>query len=186
MKGKAISHNWKTRIGLAGLALLLSGCMSRDYLEVYDFPEASWESGQAVVFTFRPLPDATPPAEGDWIDILVQHRPDFTYADLLLEVKGVTPDKQFWLDTIAVPLTERITNPTRREAADEFRWSGRRFSNHYEVVRRYREGIRYRRAAADSNEYAVSIRQISGQSRLEGIYSIGIIASGCRSSRLPQ
>lgn len=160
--------------------------MSRDYLEAYDFPDATWASDEAVVFTFHPLPDATSPTQGDWIDILVQHRPDFNYADLLLEIKGVSPDKQFWLDTIAIPLAEKITNPTRREAGDEYRWSGRRFSNHYEVVRRYREGIRYRNDDDGSNEYAVSIRQITGESILEGIYSVGIVASGCRSSRLPQ
>lgn len=150
-------------------ALAATGCTGGNYMEVYDLPRAGWVEDQSVVFTFRPDSAAFRVADGEWIDITVRHRADFPYAGLLLEVKGVTPDKRFWTDTIAFPL-----GALSEDGA--YRWAGRAYSNHYDITRRYRSGIRY----GLPGEYALSVRQLTGQDTLRGILSIGVIASGVK------
>lgn len=148
-----------------------TGCAGGEYMEMYDLPESGWTEDQAVVFTFRPDSAVTGQANGEWIDITVRHRADFPYADLPLEVKGVAPDKRFWTDTIDFPLAVLSEN-------GDYRWAGRSYSNHYDITRLYRSGIRY----GQPGEYALSVRQLTGQDTLRGILSIGIIASGTRAT----
>lgn len=154
---------------------MLGGCRARDYMEMYDLPAAGWGSKESIVFTF--VPDSTaihaPAAQGEWIDITVRHDGNFPYADLPLEIKGVMPDKRFWVDTVDFALGVR-------DSEGIFRWAGQRYSNHYDITRRYRSGIRYRRFETRSEEYAVSVRQLTGEDPLHGILSVGIIASGAR------
>ncbi len=158
-------------------AATLGGCVSRDYIEVMDFPDERWGGRESVVFGFHPLAltegEIMPQAQrGEWIDICVRHRPDFPLAELLLEVKGVRPDKLFWVDTVSIRLAEPIE--------EQYRWLGRHYSNHHELTARYRTGIRY----ALPGEYAVSIRQLCtpAEESLSGILSIGLVASGCRAA----
>ncbi len=156
---------------LLSAAWAATGCTNGNYMEVYDLPRAGWAENQAVVFTFRREPSASCGADGEWIDITMRHRADFPYAALPLEVKGVTPDKRFWTDTIAFPLGTLSENGT-------YRWAGHAYSNHYDITHRYRSGIRY----GLSGEYALSVRQLTGQDTLRGILSIGIIASGTQAA----
>lgn len=153
--------------------LAMTGCGSRDYMEMYDLPSSGWGADKSVVFTF--IPDSAsiplPSSQGEWIDITVRHSGDFPYADLPLEIKGVMPDKQFWVDTVDFALGVRDTDGA-------FQWAGQRYSNHYDITRRYRSGIRYRRFDTIPAEYAISVRQLTGENPLHGVLSIGIIASG--------
>lgn len=156
--------------GLAGgLVLALTGCLARDYMEMYDLPASGWKLNQSVVFTFVPLGVDTlqrgTPADR-WIDITVRHRADFAYAELPLEIKAVAPDKQFWVDTVYLPLG-------KPSEGGEWQWSGQHYSNHYDLTQRYRSRIRYRTAG----EYALSIRQLSGEDPLRGILSLGVTVS---------
>ncbi|MCC8063174.1 MAG: gliding motility lipoprotein GldH [Rikenellaceae bacterium] len=153
--------------GLLLAALTATGCMSRNYMEMYDLPEVGWAQDQSVVFTFRPDSVATAGGEGQWIDITVRHRADFPYADLPLEIKGVAPDKRFWTDTVDFPLATLSENGA-------YRWAGRSYSNHYDITRRYRSGIRY----SGNGEYALSVRQLTGEDTLRGILSVGVVAGG--------
>lgn len=160
------------------LVIGLNSCASRDYMEVLDLPGHQWASEQAVVFTFEPSgttaasPISSPP-EGESIDLVVRHSEHFPYTDLRLEIKGVAPDKQYWIDTITMPLTTRPSDPNGTDS--QHPWAGRRYSNHYDLTRRYRTGIRY----PQKGTYSISIRQLSGDDPLRGILSIGIVASGC-------
>ncbi|WP_274956863.1 hypothetical protein [Millionella massiliensis] len=155
-------------------ALLVSGCATPDYMEVYDLPETGWAADQAIVFTLRPDTLAPGGDDGQWIDITVRHRADYPYAELPLEIKGVAPDKSFWTDTLLFPLGTPAENGTRQ-------WAGHAYSNHYDITRRYRNGIRY----TQPGEYALSIRQLSGADTLRGILSLGVIAHGVRPAALP-
>lgn len=158
--------------GILLAAFAATGCTGGNYMEMYDLPAAGWGASQAVVFTFRPDSAATHAQQekgGDWIDITVRHRADFPYADLPLEIKGVAPDKRFWIDTVDFPLGIRTEK-------DKYRWAGRAYSNHYDITRRYRSAIRY----GVPGEYALSVRQLTGQDTLRGILSIGVIASGAK------
>lgn len=157
-------------IGLIGWCVaLLTGCVARDYMEMYDLPASGWQQNQSVVFTFVPLGVDTlhggTPADR-WIDITVRHRADFAYAELPLEIKAVAPDKQFWVDTVYLPLG-------KPSEGGEWQWSGQHYSNHYDLTQRYRSRIRYRTAG----EYALSIRQLSGEDPLRGILSLGVTVS---------
>lgn len=141
-------------------------------MEICDLPQEGWLANQAVVFTFRPDSAAVRGAAlhgggGQWIDLMVRHRADFPYADLPLEIKGVAPDKRFWIDTVRFPLGTLSSD-------GGFRWAGRRYSNHYDITHRYRSGIRY----AAEGAYAVSIRQLAVRDTLRGIVAVGMIASG--------
>ena len=127
-------------------ALLVSGCATPDYMEVYDLPETGWAADQAIVFTLRPDTLAPGGDDGQWIDITVRHR------------GGGNKRK----------------NGTRQ-------WAGHAYSNHYDITRRYRNGIRY----TQPGEYALSIRQLSGADTLRGILSLGVIAHGVRPAALP-
>lgn len=153
--------------------LMFGGCGGRDYMEMYDLPSAGWGTDEAVVFTF--VPDSAgmraPSAQGEWIDITVRYDGNFPYADLPLEIKGVLPGKRFWVDTVDFALGVR-------DEAGVLRWGGRRYSNHYDMTRRYRSGIRYRAFDSIPAEYAVSVRQLTDENPVHGILSIGIIASG--------
>lgn len=169
-------------IPLAGL--FLTGCLSQEHIEVFDFPDEQWKANEPVVFTFHPEETLSNPG-GESIDILVRHRFDFPYADLKLEVRGIRPDRVFWTDTISVPLAEQ-----RDDTWEQYHWLGRRYSNHYETIHRYRERIEYRHFEPDSlqgisSDYTVSIRQISHEENLKGILSVGIVASGCETLDLP-
>lgn len=152
-------------------ALAAIGCSGHSYMEVYDLPDAGWAGDQAVVFTFRPDSASVRQADGEWIDITVRHSADFPYADLPLEIKGVAPDKRFWTDTIDFPL-----GALSEDGA--YHWAGRAYSNHYDITRRYRSGIRY----GTGGEYALSVRQLSGLDTLRGILSVGVVASGTRAA----
>lgn len=146
-------------------------------MEMYDLPDTGWGTDEAIVFTYRAdsLAMRRQGVAGESIDITVRHSGDFAYADLPLEIKGVTPDKRFWVDTISFPLGERTEDGA-------YRWAGHAYSNHYDITRRYRNGIRYRDWGRESNgeEYALSIRQLTGDEPLRGILSVGVIASGAR------
>lgn len=170
---------WTAACCLLFSGLMLGGCGVRDYMEMYDLPAAGWGSEEAIVFTF--IPDSAaihaPGTQGEWIDITVRHDGNFPYADLPLEIKGVMPDKRFWVDTIDFALGVRGDDGA-------FRWAGQRYSNHYDITRRYRSGIRYRRFNdSDRAEYAVSVRQLTGENPLHGILSVGIIASGTHTAQ---
>ncbi len=153
--------------GLLLAALTATGCVSRTYMEMYDLPEAGWAEDQSVVFTFRPDSVAAARGERQWIDITVRHRTDFAYATLPLEIKGVSPDKRYWTDTVDFPLATLSKNGA-------YRWAGRSYSNHYDITRRYRSGIRY----AGDGKYALSVRQLTGEDTLRSILSIGVVAGG--------
>lgn len=152
-------------------AWIATGCSGHSYMEMYDLPDVGWAGDQAVVFTFRPDSAAVRQTDGEWIDITVRHSADYPYADLPLEIKGVAPDKRFWTDTIDFPLGALSEDGT-------YRWAGRSYSNHYDITRRYRSGIRY----GNGGEYALSVRQLSGQDTLRGILSVGVVASGTRAA----
>ena len=77
-------------------------------------------------------------------------------------------------DTLLFPLGTPAENGTRQ-------WAGHAYSNHYDITRRYRNGIRY----TQPGEYALSIRQLSGADTLRGILSLGVIAHGVRPAALP-
>lgn len=157
-------------VWLAGWCVaLLTGCVTRDYMEMYDLPASGWGQNQSVVFTFVPLGVDTlqggTPADR-WVDITVRHRVDFAYAELPLEIKAVTPDKRFWVDTVYLPLG-------KSSDSGEWQWNGNHYSNHYDLTQRYRSRIRYRTAG----EYALSIRQLSGDDPLQGVLSLGLTVS---------
>lgn len=163
---------------LLAVGLAATGCGGDSYIEVCDLPDERWGARQAIVFAFRP-DSATVygPAQhgtadgGPWIDLMIRHRNDFPYADLPLEIKGVAPDKQFWIDTVDFPLATPADDGT-------YRWDGRAYSNHLDITRRYRSGIRYRTAG----EYALSIRQLAAPDTLQGIIAVGVIANGARAT----
>lgn len=171
MEGRKRSSARVALYGILLSALAATGCSGHSYMEVYDLPEAGWAGDQAVVFTFRPDSASVRQANGEWIDITVRHKSDFPYADLPLEIKGVAPDKRFWTDTIDFPLGALSEDGT-------YRWAGCSYSNHYDITRRYRSGIRY----GTGGEYALSIRQLSGLDTLRGILSVGVVASGTRAA----
>lgn len=159
---------------LLGCWTAATGCDGGNCIEVCDLPDEGWAARQAIVFTFRPDSTSVHRAArrsgetgGAWIDLMVRHRNDFPYADLLLEIKGVAPDKRFWVDTVDFPLAEP-------DEEGNYRWTGRTYSNHSDVTHRYRSGIRYRTAG----EYALSIRQLAAPDTLQGIIAVGMIASG--------
>ena len=160
------------RAALAAILAAATGCAGGDYLEMYDLPVSGWPADRAVVFRFRP--DSAQTAEGGsrWIDLAVRHTPEFPYTDLLLEVKGVAPDKSFWTDTVSLPLGTTGGNGVPR-------WAGRAYSNHYDFTCRYRSGIRYGAAGG----YALSIRQLTDGDTLRGILSVGIVACGAKADR---
>lgn len=171
-----------------GLLLGTAGCGNRNYMEMYDLPTAGWGKEEAIAFTFRPDTVATtaagphraPTGEGEWIDITIRHDRNFPYADLPLEIKGVTPDKRFWIDTVDFALGEPDENGV-------LQWAGRKYSNHYDITRRYRSGIRYRHspdAFLGGGNYAISVRQLTGEEPLRGVLAVGITASGARTPNL--
>lgn len=169
----AIARNTFIRRALTGIlplfaALHTVGCVSPDYIEMYDLPTAGWDSDKAIVFTFQPDAKSSPTDSGQWIDLTIRHREDFAYDALRLEIKSVAPDKSYWIDTIAFPLSH---SPDERTAGSL--WAGRHYSNHYDLTRRYRSGITY----PQSGEYALSIRQLGTPGTLQGILSVGITAS---------
>ena len=110
-------------------------------MEVYDLPDEGWRADQAIVFTFRP--DSAVVGRGgrhgggeqeeQWIDLSVRHRNDFPYADLPLEIKGVSPDKRYWIDTIDLPLA-RLSDNGDLLSEPAYRWTGRAYSNHRDIT----------------------------------------------------
>lgn len=174
--GRRHRRGLRAAILLWAAAVGTTGCDGGNYIEVCDLPDEGWGARQAIVFAFRP-DSATVygPAQrgtadgGQWIDLMIRHRNDFPYADLPLEIKGVAPDKQYWIDTVDFPLATPSGDGT-------YRWDGRAYSNHLDITRRYRSGIRYRTAG----EYALSIRQLAAPDTLQGIIAVGVIASGAR------
>lgn len=141
------------------LFLLLCGCSSSEYVEVYSFADNQWHRGESVVFQYF-VTDTLSPAT---VDISVRYTHTTPLTELPLEVKGYDPSiREFWIDSITIPL-----------AAEH----GTRFSNHTEQTTTYRSGIQYPRRGAR----AISIRHM-GDSTLSGIMSIGVVASGANAS----
>lgn len=168
-------RRWLSAVLLWAAAVGTTGCDGGNYMEVCDLPDEGWQGRQAIVFTFRPDSATVRRAatrdrdDGQWIDLMVRHRNDFPYADLPLEIKGVAPDKRFWVDTVDIPLAR----PDADGAAGQYRWTGRAYSNHRDITLRYRSGIRY----GAFGEYALSIRQLVTADTLHGILAVGVIVS---------
>lgn len=172
---------------MAWAAWAVTGCDGGNYMEIYDLPDEGWRADQAIVFTFRP--DSAVVGRGgrhgggeqeeQWIDLSVRHRNDFPYADLPLEIKGVSPDKRYWIDTIDLPLA-RLSDNGDLLSEPAYRWTGRAYSNHRDITIRYRSGIRYARAG----EYALSIRQLAEPDTLRGILAVGVIVSRAQAATI--
>lgn len=101
----------------------------------------------------------------------------YPYAALPLVIKAVTPDKRFWADTVEFALRRPAADGEPGEGA--YRRAGRHYSNHNDITRRYRSGVRF----SQRGEYALSVRQLTGTERIRGIRSIGVVVSGARPVR---
>lgn len=157
-------------------ASLLVGCSGGKYMEMYDLPREGWGREEAVVFYFEP-DSAAGARGGQWIDISIRYDDDYPYAALPLVIKAVTPDKRFWADTVEFALRRPAADGEPGEGA--YRRAGRHYSNHNDITRRYRSGVRF----SQRGEYALSVRQLTGTERIRGIRSIGVVVSGARPVR---
>ncbi len=154
----------RLRRGVAGafLLLLTVGCTRSSYTELFHFEGEPWQADQSAVFRFEPLT----PDEGDYtLSIALRHTEQFAYNRLMLEIKGVNPRRQFWVDTLSVALTDA-----------RGKWVGKHYADHYDLTTLYRTHIRY----PYPGTYALSVRQLNDPTSLDGILAIGVEATGCQ------
>jgi len=137
------------------LCPLVFSCSGGSYTEVFDLPHAEWPSGSAVNFEFIP----TDHSSAKNIDIIVRYSRDFPTANLLLEVKTVRPDEIFWCDTISVPLVDEKGKP-----------AGAPISIGNDIKYNYRTGAVF----SKEGQYAIALRQLTGQDTLRHILSVGV------------
>lgn len=147
--------------GLCSLCLLTTGCSAPQYIDSVHFPDDRWAGEQSAVFEFTPTDTV---GTDHRIELFVRHRSDFPDPELALEIKGVNGRKEFWTDTVILPLTDSRSG----------HWLGKAYSNHYDLRQLYRTNINYQTL----QPRAISIRQINTRDTLSGIATIGITASG--------